>query len=134
MRDTIKLKNPILVNGEPVKEITVNTEEITGQLYAEADTRRRIAAGTKNVAIIPAVEFDFGLHIYIGYAAAIAVNPKFTFEDLERVKGADIIQFSEVGRNFLLKSEDAELSNSDEQSETTPDTTTQAQQTSSEKE
>jgi hypothetical protein len=134
MRDIIKLRNPILVNGEQVKEITVNTEEITGQLYAEADTRRRIAAGTKNVAIIPAVEFDFGLHLYIGFAAAIAANSKYTFEDLERIKGADLISFSEVGRNFLLKSEDVASSNSDERSETTPDTTTQAQQTLSENE
>ena len=134
MRNIIKLKNPILVNGESVKEITVNTEEITCQLYAEADTRRRLAAGTKNVAIVPAVEIEFGLHIYIGFAAAIAANSKFTFEDLERVKGADLISFSEVGRNFLLKSEDAELSNSDEQSETTAELSTQAQQTLSESE
>lgn len=134
MRDIIKLKTPILVDGKQVSEIAVNTEEITGQLYAEADTRKRIAAGTKNVAIIPAVEFDFGLHIYIGYAAAIAANPRFTFEDLERVKGADVISFAEVGRNFLLKSEDAELNNSDEQSGTTADTTTQAQPTSNENE
>lgn len=134
MRDIIKLKNPILVDGKPVSEIAVNTEEITGQLYAEADTRKRIAAGTKNVAIVPAVEFDFGLHIYIGFAAAIAADSRYTFEDLERVKGADLISFSEVGRNFLLKSEDAASSNSDEQSETTADTSTQAPQTSSEKE
>lgn len=134
MRDIIKLKTPILVDGKQVSEIAVNTEEITGQLYAEADTRKRIAAGTKNVAIIPAVEFDFGLHIYIGYAAAIAANPRFTFEDLERVKGADVISFAEVGRNFLLKSEDAELNNSDERSEITADTTTQVQPTLSENE
>ena len=134
MRDIIKLKNPILVNGETVSEIAVNTEEITGQLYAEADTRKRIAAGTKNVAIVPAVEFDFGLHIYIGYAAAIAANPRFTFEDLERVKGADVILFAEVGRNFLLKSEDAGSNDSDKQSETTVEHSTQAQPTLSEEE
>ena len=80
------------------------------------------------------MEFDFGLHIYIGYAAAIAANPRFTFEDLERVKGADVILFAEVGRNFLLKSEDAGSNDSDKQSETTVEHSTQAQPTLREEE
>lgn len=134
MIKTITLTNPILIDGKAVSEITVNTDEITGMLYAEADTKKRIAAGTKNVAIVPAVEFDFALHVYIGYAAAIAANPSYSFDDLERVKGADVISFAEVGRNFLLKSEDVALSSSDEQSETTADTTTQAQLISNESE
>lgn len=134
MIKTITLTNPILIDGKTVSEITVNTDEITGMLYAEADTKKRIAAGTKNVAIVPAVEFDFGLHVYIGYAAAIAANPGYSFNDLERVKGADVISFAEVGRNFLLKSEDVESSNSDEQSETTAVHSTQAQLISNENE
>ena len=134
MISTITLKNPIMIDGKTVSEITVNTDEITGILYAEADTKKRIAAGTKNVAIVPAVEFDFGLHVYIGYAAAIAANPGYSFNDLERVKGADVIKFAEVGRNFLLKSEDLESSNSDEGSEITAVPSTQAQQISNENE
>lgn len=127
MRDTIKLKYPITIDGKAVTEVTVDTEEITAALYAEADTRKRIAVGTKNVAIAPAVEFDFALHPYIGYAAAIAANPGYTFFDMERVHGSDVISFAEVGRNFLLRSEDAASSNSDEQSEITAGTSTQAQ-------
>ena len=134
MIKTITLTNPILIDGKTVSEIAVNTEEITGMLYAEADTKKRIAAGTKNVAIVPAVEFDFALHVYIGYAAAIAANPGYSFNDLERVKGADVISFAEVGRNFLLKSEDLESSNSDEGSEITAVQSTLAQQISNENE
>lgn len=134
MRDTINLKNEILIDGKPVKAITVNTEEITAALYAEADTKKRIAAGVKNVAITPAVEFDFGLHAYIGYAAAIAANPNYTFEDLERIHGSDVIAFCEVGRNFLLRSEAVASSSSGEQSENTAANSTQAQPTSNENE
>lgn len=134
MKNTIKLKNSILINNENVSEITVDTDGITSLLYAEADIRKRIAAGARNVAVIPAVEFDFGLHTYIGYAAAIAANPSYSFSDLERVHGSDLLAFAEVGRNFLLKSEDAQPNSSDEQSATTPERSTQASQTSKESE
>lgn len=125
MRKTINLKNPIMIDGKSVAEIVVDTDEITALLYAEADTRRRIAAGVKNISIVPAVEFDFGLHPYIGFAAAVAANPGYTFADLERVHGVDMIEFCEVGRNFLLKSEESQQSNSGEQSENTAEPTTQ---------
>lgn len=126
MIKTIELRNPIKVNGEMVDKIEVNTEEITAALYAEADVRKRIAAGAKNVAIIPTAEFDFALHTYLGFAAAIAANHKFTFSDLESIRGIDVIAFNEVGRNFLLKSEDVDLNTSSEQSEISPDISTQA--------
>ena len=132
MVDRIKLKHPIQIDGKLVHEITVNTDDITAALYAEADTKKRIAAGTKNVAIVPAVEFDFGFHPYIGFAAAIAANPGYTFEDLERVHGMDVIAFGEVGRNFLLQSEDAPSKTSDEQSATTAENSTQAPSNSNE--
>lgn len=126
MVKTIELRNPIKIDGKMVDKIEVNTEEITAVLYAEADARKRMAAGSKNTAFIPAVEVDFALHAYLGFAAAVAVNSKYTFSDLERIHGRDLLEFSEMGRNFLLKSEDAGSKTSDEQSESTPDTSTQA--------
>ena len=134
MKKIIKLKNPIQINGKMVSEIAVDPEEITAALYAEADYRKRIAAGTKTAAFVPVYELDFGLYPYIGFAAAIAVNPKYSFEDLERVHGGDVMAFTEVGRNFLLQSEDAQSSASGESSEITPEPSTQALQTLSESE
>lgn len=69
MKGTINLNKPITINGQLVTELTYDTEEITAALFCEADTRRRIDAGVKNVAIIPSAEFDFGLHPYLGMAA-----------------------------------------------------------------
>lgn len=134
MQKIIKLRNPIQINGKIVSEIAVDPEEITTALYAEADYRKRIAAGTKTAAFVPVYELDFGLYPYIGFAAAIAVNPEYSFEDLERVHGGDVMAFTEVGRNFLLQSEDAQSSSSGESSETTPEPSTQASQTLSESE
>lgn len=126
MNGIIKLKTPIKVNDKPLTELKYNTEEITGALFCEADAKRRMAAGTKNVAIAPAAEFDYGLHLFLGFAACIAVAPEIDFADLEKVSGNDVIDFMSVGRNFILKSEDSAPSNSDEPSENTVTPTTQA--------
>ena len=72
------------------------------------------------------MELDYPLHLYLGFAAVLAVNEGYTFEDLERVKGRDIIEISVIGRNFIMKSEGSEGETSDEQSETSPESTTQA--------
>ena len=126
MKGTIKLVNPILVNGKNVAELQYNTEEITGQLFCEADAKRRIAAGAKNVSIAPAAEFDYGLHLYLGFAACVAATPEMDFADLERIHGADVVEVMAVGRNFILKSEDSAQNNSDEPTEATAAPTTQA--------
>ena len=33
----------------------------------------------KNLSVSAAAEFDFGLHLYLGYAAIVAVNQLMTF-------------------------------------------------------
>lgn len=134
MQNTIKLKNPITIDGKPVNEVSYDANEITALLYAEADAKKKVAAGMKNVSISPAVEFDFGLHLYMGMAAIIAVNPGYTFEDLERVKGSDVMEFSTVGRDFLLRSDTSEENASESSSEATPKPTTQAPETSNDEE
>ena len=130
MKGTIKLDNPIAVaiDGKQAQlsELKYDTDEITGALFCEADSKRRFAAGAKNVSIAPAAEFDYGLHLYLGFAAVIAATPGIDFADLERIHGVDVITVMEVGRNFIMKSEDSEQSNSDEPSETTAVPTTQA--------
>lgn len=126
MKGIIKLANPIPVNGKNVAQLQYDTAEITGQLFCEADAKRRIAAGAKNVSIAPAAEFDYGLHLYLGFAACIAAAPEMDFADLERIHGADVVEIMAVGRNFILKSEDSVQNNSDEPTETIAAPTTQA--------
>ncbi len=126
MKGIIKLANPITVNNKELAELQYNTDEITGALFCEADSKRRFAAGAKNVSIAPAAEFDYGLHLYLGFAAVVATETGIDFADLERVHGADLIGVMEVGRNFIMKSEESEQSNSDDASETTAEPTTQA--------
>lgn len=131
MKETLKLKNPIKINGEQVAEVTHDSNEIDGILFATAESKRKAAAGMKNTSITPAAEFDFGLHLYLGFAAIVAVNPSYDFSDVERIKGHDVVEVMAIGRNFMLASDqEPQPKDSDEPTETTPESTTQAPQNS----
>ena len=131
MKNTLKLKNPIMINGETITEVTHDSNEIDGILFATAESKRKAAAGMKNTSITPAAEFDFGLHLYLGFAAIVAVNPSYDFSDVERIKGHDVVEVMAIGRNFMLASDQEQQENdSDEPIETTPESTTPARQNS----
>lgn len=123
----ITLAKPVLINGAEVKEMKYDTDEIDGALYAQAENAKMKASGSKGGNLAGAVELDYSLHLYIGFAAVIAVNPAYTFEDMERIKGKSLREFSRIGRGFFIGSGSSEDDSSDEQSETTPEPTTQAQ-------
>ncbi len=134
LKGTIVLRNPITINGKMVKELTYDANEITPAMFAEADARKMLASGAKSGNLSGAVELDYGLHLYLGFAAIIAVNPEIDFTDLERIKGPDVMQVMKVGRNFIISSAASEEDSSDEQSEITPELSTHQSQTSKEKE
>ena len=123
-KQTMNLINPIMIDNNQVGELTYDSNEITATLFAEADARRKIAAGRKNVTIVPSAEFDYSLHLYLGFAAVIAVNPAYDFTDLERIHGRDVVEAMTIGRDFILASEKSKESSSDEQSETTHEPST----------
>lgn len=128
-------QNPIMIDGKEVKEVTYNSNEIDGILFATAEAKKKAAAGMKNTTITPAAEFDVGLHLYLGFAAIVAVNPSYDFSDVERIKGRDVVEVMAIGRNFILTSEQGQQENdSGEPTETTPESTTPARPTSKEKE
>lgn len=127
----LKLTNPIKINGELVEVVTYDANEIDGILFATAEVKRKMAAGMRNSTITPAAEFDFGLHLYLGFAAIVAVNPKYDFSDVERMKGRDVVEVMGIGRNFIMKLEPESQENaSDAPTEITPESTTPAQQSS----
>lgn len=130
MEKILKLKNPIMINNSSVSEVTYDANEINGMLFTEAEARRKSAAGIRNVTINPAIEFDVGLHLYLGFAAILAVNSAYDFTDLERIHGADLIAVMDIGRNFILKPEESDQSSTEKQSVNTPDPSTPQSETS----
>lgn len=99
--EKITLKNAIEINGKTVTELTHDVNEITGALFASAEAKKNASQGN-SFSITPAAEFDFALHLYLGYAAVIAVNSEIDWSDLERVKGSDVSALMKIGRNFML--------------------------------
>ena len=134
LKGEIVLNNPITINGKKVKKLTYDANEITPAMFAEADARKMAASGSKSGNLSGAVEIDYGLHLYLGFAAIIAANPEVDIADLERIKGTDVIQVMRIGRNFIISSAGSKENNSDEQSETTPELSTHQSQNSKEKE
>ena len=125
-KNTLVLDNPILINGKDVKELTYDAKEITVDLFTKACALAADASQTKGFTM-RVKETDFNTHLYLGMAAIIAVNPDIDFSDLERVKGFDLLDLSNIGTFFIVRkqAEPSEESNSDEQSGTTPATSTQ---------
>lgn len=132
--ETLKLRNPIKIDGKEVAEVTYDANEIDGLLFATAEAKRKDALGLKD-SMTAAAEFDYSLHVYMGYAAIIAVNSSYSFEDVARIKGRDLVEVMKIGRNFILKSEkESPEKSSGEHTETMPESTTRAEQNSKENE
>lgn len=122
MKGTLILQNPIKVNGKSVGALTYDTNEITAQMFAEADAAKMKASGSTGGNRAGAVELDYGLHLYLGFMAIKAVNPEYDLADLERIKGYDVMEVMRAGRNFITfrSEEPSSPDSSDEQFETTP--------------
>jgi hypothetical protein len=122
MKGEISLQNPVLIDGKRVNSFTYDANEITAELFMDAETqmlKRRTRGGTAAVD----AKLDYGFQLCLGCAAVIAVNSGVTFEDLLRVKGADVSALRDVGQNFILgRSEDEfEATSSDSSSGITPE-------------
>ena len=142
MKNTIKLDNPVQINGKSYDELTYDISEITAQAFAEADARKLSASGSKNGNAAGAAELDYGLHLYLGFAAITGEGYSATkttneageidISDLERVRGYDVMKIMRIGRDFISgKSEEPYTpDSSDAQSETTPEPSTHQRETS----
>ena len=119
MKNTLKLQNPILINGKTVSELSYDIDEITGELFAEADSKKMAASGSKSGNLSGAAELDYSFHLYLGHAAILAVNPEYDWSDLARIKGHDNMKIMRIGRTFIVGSAASEEDDSEEPTETT---------------
>lgn len=131
MQNVIKLDNPIKVSGKLLNELPFDYLEITNDLYLEAAVRSSRVGSAVNASMVR--ETNEALIFCFGKAAIIAVNPSISWEDLEQIKGLDLLRVSNIGRFFITgKQVSSQQNPSDEQSETMPSTSTQASEKSEE--
>lgn len=125
-KNILALDTPIKINGKDVSELSYDGQEITVDLYmtACAKAAAATAAGGAGAATMKIKEVDYNLHLYIGMAAIIAVNPEIDWADLERIKGFDILDIANIGSFFTMRKsvEPSDRSDSESSDATTPDT------------
>ena len=100
----LKLKNPIKINGGEVAELKYDENEITAEAFIDAECRKFAEGRKKGGLTAAAIELDYSMQLQLGFAAILAVNPEIDYNDLLRIKGADLITVSRIGRNFTMPS------------------------------
>lgn len=129
MEQTIKLFNPVMINGASVKELKYNADKIGAQLFARADSLRQQNMDLSKPTATLGMEFDYTMHMYLGFAAIVAANGnQIDFIDLEALQGADLVRVVGIGRNFTYGRGVSAPNSSDASSESTPEPTTPASQ------
>lgn len=123
----ISLDAPIYINGVEVQELTYDAKEITSVQFSEACARSAAVDKAKAFAF-KIRENDYSLHMYLGFMAIIAVNPHIDINDLERIKGLDILKVANIGLLFTTGRLEAPSEENilEEPLENTADTSTQA--------
>lgn len=108
----IQLHNKLLINGDIVNTLQYDTEEITVEHFAKAEglKAQSLQKQSGTMMVSPVAETDYSMHLYLGFMAVIALaeqqGKSIDINDLKRIKGHDLKKIMEVGRNFMLNSEE----------------------------
>lgn len=118
MKGTIILRNPIKINGKKVETLKYDTEKITSDDFFDACTRA--GSGSANpFAGTTFIEKDHKTHLYLGFYAVVNANKDVTIEDMLRITGFDLIQFTNIGALFTVGLDRQPEETSEETSEPT---------------
>lgn len=124
--DTIKLRQPLKVNGKDVTELKLDFDAITPEGFIRAEALSN-AKRSNQGASASLAEVDYGFHLYLAFEAAVCADPSVDIADLERITGRDLVQLMQAGRFFALGADgDSTESGSDGPSESTPTSTAPA--------
>ena len=126
-KKTLKLDEPILIDGKEVSELTYDPMEITAAQFSEACARSSAINKNKSFSF-KMRENDYALHLYLGMFAVIAVTPRIDITDLERIKGFDVLKLADIGMLFTYRRSEAPSVQkpSEEPSESTAEPSTPA--------
>nr|DAW28245.1 MAG TPA: hypothetical protein [Caudoviricetes sp.] len=106
---TIRLRRPLLVNGEERSEFRYDLSRITAAQFSAAEAAARKSADFHTSVC----ETDYAFHLQIGFFACIAVDSSLDISDMQRVTGTDLKKFMEVGRFFMSASDESDPPTSD---------------------
>lgn len=123
-KEILKLQKPLYVNGQELKALSYDIDELKVDDVLIAERNRAKASGGFD-ASQKAVEFDTSLHFFVGMQAIIKQQPQIDINDLKRLSGVDASHLCKIGRAFFMQTATVEsLDTSEEPSATTQEDTT----------
>lgn len=120
MKTKLKLKNAIKVDGKAVKELQFDSDLFTLEELSRAN--KLLNKLQKEGMFVQETDPDYHLIIARLLAEKTSKN-EISYEDLSRIKGADLFALARVGRDFLLESVEVLQENTDEELEPTAEYT-----------
>ncbi|WP_040948475.1 phage tail assembly protein [Gorillibacterium massiliense] len=96
---SLVLNKPILINGEEVRELNCNLEDMTARDKAEA-TKAFKKAGN----MIMVQELDADYHLYLFAAAVHKENSSIEVDDVLRMSAKDSVKAEALVRDFFFLS------------------------------
>lgn len=100
-KGTIKLANPIMVDGKKVHKLAYDFDAITPDMFMEADVLAAGKAMQMKQVTATTPELDASFHLQLGVQAVIAANPTWDVMDVSRIRGLDVYRVMAVGRDFM---------------------------------
>ena len=122
-KEILRLSSPIKVNGEVIKELCYDVQNLTVLDIMTAGRNKARAFGNMDVSQKVA-ELDTELHFFVGMQAIIKQNPSIDVSDLNNLSGSDAYKLMQIGRSFFKADFSGEdLRTSEEQSAPTQEDT-----------
>lgn len=116
MQEKITLLKPIKVNGNEVRELSFDIDNVSAEQFLEADARASTGLAAKGIQNMNLAEFNSALHFYLGCFAIISCNANIDITDLQRIAGRDINKVRRIGQRFFNDS--AQVEDQDETAST----------------
>ena len=95
-KNILILRKPIMINGEEVKELPYNFEDMTARDKLDVGKRMKMDGNTPSVE-----EIDNDYHFYLFAGAVAKANPDIDISDLMRLSARDAQKGSGLARNFF---------------------------------
>lgn len=99
MKNEIGLKTPITVNGQSVRTLYYDFDCFDSDAFFRANDR---ALSKMKQGRAGAVELDYALHLCFAQEAVVIEMPELDINDLERMKGPDLLKLLAAGRDFFM--------------------------------
>jgi len=98
LKGVLKLKNPIMINNEEVKEVNYNFDSLTLEDMVQAEKQLTLSG----CVAITTEEFNMSWHSILFAYTAAKTNKGTAPQDYMRLSGRDAIKARELAKNFIL--------------------------------